>query len=75
MQVVKVEADNAGWKMESIIASGPSDGDLRNHVYLVKWERYSHDENMWETAENVVECSLDLLKEYYIKNPLIERDG
>ena len=31
-QVVQVEADTAEWKMESIIASGPSDDDQRNHV-------------------------------------------
>jgi len=61
--------------MESIIASGPSDDDSRKHLYLVKWEGYSHDENMWETYENVLECSLDLIKEYYGKNPTIERDG
>jgi len=31
-----MEADNAGWKMESIIATVPSDDDPRRHVYLVK---------------------------------------
>jgi len=61
--------------MESIIASGPSDDDPRKHVYLVKWESYSHNENMWETYENVLECSLDLLKVNYGKNPTMERDG
>jgi hypothetical protein len=74
-QVIEIEADSAGWKMESIIASGPSDDDSRKHVYLVKWEGYSHDENTWETYENVLECSLDLHKEYYGKNPMIEKDG
>jgi hypothetical protein len=48
--------------MESIIASGPSDDDPRKHVYLVKWEGYSQDENTWEMDVNVVECSLYLLK-------------
>jgi len=44
-EVVEIEADDAGWKMETIIASGCSDKDPRKHVYLVKWEGYSHDEN------------------------------
>jgi len=61
--------------MESMIASGPSDDDLIKHVYLVKWKGSSHDENTWESYVNVLECSLDLLKDYYGKNPLIERDG
>ena len=74
-QVVEIEADDAGWKMQSFIVSGPSDEDPRKHVYLVKWEGYSHDENTWETYENVLECLLNLLKEYYGKNPAIERDG
>jgi hypothetical protein len=74
-QVVEIEDDNAGWKMESIIASGPSDDDPRKHVYLVKWEGYTHDENTWETYENVTECSLELRKEYYGKNPLLEKDA
>jgi hypothetical protein len=46
--------------MESIIASGPSDDNPKKHVDLVKWDGYSHDENTWETYENVLECSLDL---------------
>jgi hypothetical protein len=73
-QVVEIEADDAGWKMKSIIASGPSDDDPRKHLYLVKWEGYTHEENTWETYDNVAECSLDLLKDYYGKNPTIERD-
>jgi hypothetical protein len=73
-QVIEIEADSAGWKMESIIASGPSDNDPSKHVYLVKWEGYSHDENTWEKYGNVSECSLDLLKEYYGKNPTMQKD-
>jgi len=43
--------------MELIIASGSSDDDPAKHVYLVKWEGYLHDENTWETYENVAESS------------------
>jgi hypothetical protein len=46
--VIEIEADDAGWKMESIIPSGPSNDNLKKHVYLDKWEGYSHDENTWE---------------------------
>jgi len=74
-QVVEIGASDAGGNMESIIASGPSDDDPKKQVYLVKWEGYSHDENTWETYENVLECSSDLLKDYYGKNPMIQRDG
>jgi hypothetical protein len=34
--VVRTEAEDAGWKLESIIASAPSDNDPKKHVYLVK---------------------------------------
>jgi hypothetical protein len=74
-EVVEIEADDGCRKMESIIASRSSDDDARRHVYLVKWDGYSQDENTWETYKNVLECLLDLLKDYYSKNPLIERDG
>jgi hypothetical protein len=42
---------------------------------LVKWDGYSHEENTWETYDNVAECSFELLKSYYNKNPMVERDG
>jgi len=74
-QVIEIEADDAGWKMESIIASGPSDDDTKKHVYLIKWEDYSHDENTWESYENVAENAKELLDEYYKRNPTIARDG
>jgi len=44
-EVVEIEADNAGWRMESIIARGPSNDDITKHMYLVKWEGYYHEEN------------------------------
>jgi len=74
-QVVEIEADDAEWKLDSIITSGPSDDDQRKDPYLIEWEEYSQDENTWETYKNVLECSLDLLKDYYGKNPMIEKDG
>jgi hypothetical protein len=73
-QVLEIEADDTGWKMELIMASSPSDNDPRKHMYLVKREGHSHNENMWEIYENVLECLLDLLKDYYGNNPMIERD-
>jgi len=63
-KVVEIEADDTGWKMELLIASGTSDDDPRRNVSIVRWQGYSHDENTWETYENVLECSLELLKEY-----------
>ena len=73
-EVVEIEADDAGWKMESLIASGPSNDDATMHVYLVKWEDYSHEDNMWETYDNVVENSMKSLDEYYEKNEHTEMD-
>jgi len=52
-QVVEIEADDAGWEMVSIIASGPSDEDAKKHAYLVKWEGYLLDEKTWEIYENI----------------------
>jgi len=74
-QVIQMDADNAGWKMESMVASGPSHDDAKLHLYLVKWEGFSHDEYTWGTNENVTESSLDMLDNYYGKNPTIETDG
>jgi hypothetical protein len=73
-EVVEIESDDAGWKMESIIASGPSNDDASKHVYLVKWEGYLHEENTWETFENVMENAEELLEEYYEKNENMEKD-
>jgi hypothetical protein len=74
-EVVEIEADDSGWKMESIIASGPSDYDASKHVFLVKWEGFPHEENTWESFDNVSESAMDLLKEFYDKNPTMEKDG
>ena len=73
--MVEIEADDSGWKMESIIASGPSDHDHKKHVYLVKWEGLTHQENTWESYDNVKESAEDLLKEFYEKNPTMEKDS
>jgi hypothetical protein len=71
---LEIEGDDAGWKMQPIIPSGPSNKDPRKHVYLVEWDKYSQDENTWERYDNVTESSLGLVKEYYGKNLAIERD-
>jgi len=73
-QVIEIEADGNDWDMESGIASCPSDDNVKQHVYLVKWKDYSHKENMWETYGNVAESDSRLLEEYYKKNPAVERD-
>jgi len=54
--VAEIEADDAGWEMESIIASRPSVDDHWNLLILVKWEEYSHNENTWENYENAAQC-------------------
>jgi hypothetical protein len=50
--------------MESIIGSGPSDDNPRQHVFLVRWKGFSQEENMWETYENVVEHDERLLDDH-----------
>jgi len=47
-EVVQIEADNAGWTIEMIITSGPSNNDPEKHVFLVQWEGYSREENTWK---------------------------
>ena len=69
-----VEADNEGWIPEAIIASGPTDDDHRKHVFLTKWENYTHDENTWESYEHLQEVSPELINAYYEKHPEIEKD-
>jgi len=44
-KVIYIKADNAGWIMGSIIASGPPIDDARKHVVLVKCEGLLHGEN------------------------------
>jgi hypothetical protein len=41
----------------------------------VKWEGFTHEENTWESYENVSETAHELLKEFYDKNPMMEKDG
>jgi hypothetical protein len=60
--------------MEKVIASGPSNNNAEKNVDLVKWEGYSHEENTWETFENVNENAKELLEEYYPENANMERD-
>lgn len=74
-QVLEIEANANDWDMESIMASGPSDDNIKHHVYLVKWKDFLRKENAWETNNNVAESDLRLLEEYYKKNPMVERDG
>jgi hypothetical protein len=61
--------------MEESIISGPSNDDPHRHAYLRKREEYSHEDNSWETYDNVLECSMHLLNDYYGKDLAAERDG
>jgi len=71
---VEIEADDAGWTIEAIIASGPSNEDPNKHVFLVKWEGFTHEENTWESFENVNNNAQELLEKYYEENPDTEKD-
>jgi hypothetical protein len=73
-EVIEVEADDAGWTMEKIITSGPSNDDVSKHVFLVKWKNYTHEENTWDDFDNVMENAEELLKDYYDENPNVEKD-
>jgi len=73
-QVIEVEADGEEWVMESIVASGPSDGNPKHHVFLVKWKGFSQEENTWETYDNIAESDMGLLEDCYEKNSGMERD-
>jgi hypothetical protein len=70
--VVEVEADGDEWVMESIIASGPSNDHGKKHIYLVKWRGFTHDDNTWESYDNVVEYDNKLLQDFYDKNPALK---
>jgi len=74
-QVVEVEADGEEWEMETIVASGPLDGNHKHHVFLVKWKGFQQEENTWETYDNVTENNMELLEEYYARNPRMEKDA
>jgi hypothetical protein len=74
-QVIEIEADGTDWVMESIMACGPSDHNPKQHVYLVKWTNFTHQEATWETYENMVINNPGLLKNYFEKNSAIEKDG
>jgi len=43
-------------------------------VFRVKWKDYTHEENTWESFDNVFENAKELLEEYYKGNPNIEKD-
>jgi hypothetical protein len=72
--ILPVEADNEGWIPEAISASGPTDNDHCKHVFLVKWENYTHDENTWESYEHLFDIAPELLASYYGKHLEIEKD-
>jgi len=61
--------------METITASGPSDGNSKQHLFLVKWKDFRQEENTWETYENIAEHNMKLLEDFYKRNPEREKDG
>lgn len=52
-RAVDIEAGCAGWEMEEIMASRPSNDNISKQVHLVKWDGHSHKENTWGAFENV----------------------
>jgi len=74
-RIIEIEADGEDWVMESIIPTGPSDNNPKRHVFLVKWKDFAQEENTWETCENVAEHDIKLLREYYERNPMVEKDA
>jgi len=73
-EVVELEANDAGWTMESMITSGPSNNNATKHMYLVQWEGYSHEEKTCETYKHVLENAKKMLEDYYEKNKNMEKD-
>lgn len=67
-----MEADDAGWMMDMIIASGLSNEGPSKRVYLIKWEGHSHEQNTWETYDNVMDHAEELLEEHYGRNEYME---
>jgi hypothetical protein len=59
---------------EMVIASRPVNDVPTKHVYLVKWQGYLHEENTWESFENVNENARELLEEYHAENSNFEKD-
>jgi hypothetical protein len=56
------------------VASGPTDHNPKQHVFLIKWRNNAQEENTWETYENIMEHNKELLKEYYARNSGVARD-
>lgn len=63
--VIDIEANRVEWAMESIVASGSSDKNAKQHVYLAKWKDIFQEENSWKTYENVVDSDPMLLEGYH----------
>jgi hypothetical protein len=63
-EVVDIEANDSGWKRESIVASGPSNDDSKKHVYQVKCDQIGHEDNKWEKYDNIDEHAHELLEEF-----------
>jgi len=73
--VIEIEPDGEDRTMETIVASGPTDYNPKQYVFLVKWKDFSQEENTWETYLNVAEHNMGLLEDYYARNPTVEKDG
>ena len=72
---VELEEDAEGWTPESIVAAGPDDNNSAHHLFLVKWEGFSHEENTWESFEHLVSIAPDLIHRYYEAHPRIKKDS
>jgi len=73
-EVIEMETDGAGWEMETVIGSGPSNEDATKHVFLVKWRGYSHEENTREMWDNVDQNARGLLEEYCAEIANMDKD-
>jgi hypothetical protein len=74
-QVIEIKPEGEDWAMETIIARGPSDDNLLQHRYLVKWMGIMCEDNTWERYLNMANNNLRLCEEYYVKNPAMVKDG
>jgi hypothetical protein len=72
---IDIDADGEGWTPEAIVAAGPDDDNPRHHKFLVKWVGYGHEENTWETYEQMADIGPDLLRKYYDEHPHITPDA
>jgi hypothetical protein len=70
----EVEPEEQEYTPEALISCGPDNDNPSQHVFLIKWEGFDHEQNTWEPFDHLWPHRRDLLQKFYSEHPHIKPD-